>query len=81
MNCRNCKYHQPIPGNAHISCHHPETKGYSALFSLVFVSRAEVKYNELKVVGDKYGVEQGWCIWPVNFDPVWIKECSGYEKL
>ena len=26
------------------------------------------------------GVRNGWAVWPVNFDPVWLVRCTGYEK-
>ena len=32
------------------------------------------------VVGDSHGIKMGWFYWPYNFDPVWLKECDGFEK-
>jgi hypothetical protein len=28
----------------------------------------------------KHGVEQGWCWWPHNFDPIWINSCDGFKE-
>ena len=29
--------------------------------------------------GDEYGIEKGWFIYPLNFDPTWkLKQCSMY---
>lgn len=35
---------------------------------------------EAKVVGDRYGREEGWFMWPLNFDPVWLISCTGFAK-
>lgn len=33
------------------------------------------------MTGDKYGMSQGWFIYPMLFDPVWkTKFCNNYEK-
>lgn len=29
---------------------------------------------------DPVGVRGGWCFWPLNFDPLWILECSGFKS-
>lgn len=34
---------------------------------------------EAKVGANAYGVAQGWCFWPINFDPLWIISCDGFE--
>ena len=33
-----------------------------------------------KVKGNEYGRREGWFMWPINFDPVWLEECDGFEK-
>ena len=35
---------------------------------------AEVKANE-------HGIVKGWFSWPVNFDPIWLKSCDGFELV
>ena len=32
------------------------------------------------VVGNETGIRGGWFFHPVNFDPVWLESCTGYEK-
>jgi hypothetical protein len=27
------------------------------------------------------GVQSGWCMYPLNFDPIWIEQCTGFEAL
>ena len=33
-----------------------------------------------KVEGDDYGRKSGWFFWPLNFDPVWLESCDGFEQ-
>jgi hypothetical protein len=33
-----------------------------------------------KVVGSMHGIKNGWFFYPVNFDPIWLEECDGYEE-
>lgn len=35
--------------------------------------------NPLGVRGSDHGVKSGWFNWPVNFDPVWLVSCNGFE--
>ena len=34
----------------------------------------------LKVKGNPHGIAHGWFNWPMNFDPVWLKECDGFTE-
>ena len=36
---------------------------------------------EAKVKGHPGGIKDGWFYHPVNFDPVWLLECDGFEQL
>jgi hypothetical protein len=36
--------------------------------------------NDVKVVGNKHGIANGWFNHPFDFDPTWLEECSGFEK-
>ena len=38
------------------------------------------KCSVLNVKGDPYGIRGGWFNHPLNFDPVWLEECNGFEK-
>ena len=33
------------------------------------------------VEGDSYGKRSGWFVWPYNFDPVWLLQCSGFKEI
>lgn len=32
------------------------------------------------VDGDLYGIQGGWFLWPINFDPNWLVNCNGFEQ-
>jgi len=32
------------------------------------------------VVGDERRIKKGWSSWPLNFDPMWLKSCNGFEQ-
>lgn len=34
---------------------------------------------ELHIRAAELGVRKGWFVWPVNFDPVWLENCDGFE--
>lgn len=33
-----------------------------------------------KVTGDKTAMVKDYFFWPLNFDPVWLKSCDGFEN-
>ena len=35
--------------------------------------------TELNVEGNPHGRRNGWFNWPMNFDPVWLTCCDGFE--
>jgi hypothetical protein len=37
--------------------------------------------RKMKVEGDAHGVRRGWFNWPVDFDPVWLRSCSGFVPV
>jgi hypothetical protein len=63
-NCYTCKWRRPIPGNAHSWCAHPKTSAA----------------DELAIRGNQHGIQHGWFFWPIDFDPVWLENCTGYEE-
>ena len=65
LNCYKCKYRRRIPGDAHSKCSHPD---------------ADIKENKLNIEANYHGIRNGWFYWPLNFDPVWLENCDGFEK-
>jgi hypothetical protein len=35
--------------------------------------------HDAKVAGDSHGIRMGWFMWPLNYDPVWLKSCAGFS--
>lgn len=31
------------------------------------------------VRADPAGIQAGWCFWPLNFDPQWVRECNSFS--
>ena len=36
--------------------------------------------SHARVVGYTHGISRGWFQWPLNFDPAWLKYCTGFEQ-
>ena len=76
-NCYDCKYRGTIPGDAHSCCKYPGTE--TGL--LDFFTEANMKLlKELKIKANPHGVRNGWFMWPINFDPVWLENCEGFKQ-
>ena len=58
--CYTCPYREQVPGSAHSACKAIEN-------NLGEAAKTLIKF-------DLHGVRNGWCFWPLNFDPVWV-EC------
>lgn len=84
-NCYACVYRGVVPGDAHSCCLHPEVKKVIADPSDPFTGLASLLTGQmmkavltLRIKGDEHGISNGWFMWPVNFDPVWLEHCDGY---
>lgn len=31
------------------------------------------------VIGDKWGIDNDWFYWPINFDPIWLLYCNSFK--
>jgi len=72
--CYKCKYRGSIPGDAHSCCNYPGNKtGILDMFRQTSNNRAK-----LNIKANPYGAKNGWFMWPVNFDPVWLENCNGF---
>ena len=42
---------------------------------------AHIKCNNINAVvkGNEHGKRNGWFLWPMNFDPVWLISCDGFS--
>lgn len=76
-NCYECKWRGDLLGDCHSKCEHPVATGPQGL-AACFVP--ELAKAILGVVGSSHGRRRGWFSWPLNFDPVWLESCNGFEK-
>lgn len=73
--CYKCKYRGDLPGDTHSCCQYPGNK--IGMFD--FFSEENTKNIEkLNIKADSHGVRNGWFMWPVNFDPIWLLNCDGF---
>ena len=73
--CYKCKYRGSVPGDAHSCCQYLGNK--TGLFDF-FDPDNILAAHKLHIQADPYGVKCGWFLWPVNFDPVWLRNCDGF---
>lgn len=75
--CYECPYREQVPGSAHSKCKIIKNDVIAISISMK-VARGEVtkiaNYEGHSIEFHPHGVANGWCMWPVNFDPVWV-EC------
>lgn len=79
-NCHSCQFKKSIPGNAHISCGHPEInhRGINLLiFGQVLVGNGNILKDHLGFTFNPRGVQSGWCNFPMEYDPIWLEgDCN-----
>ena len=68
-NCYACRHRRSISGDAHSLCAHPNALAAAAGIPVMTVK------------GHPHGIRSGWFVFPFNFDPVWLLECSGFEAV
>lgn len=78
-NCYSCSLRRNVPGSAHSSCNLAavfDGPGELIQAMQVFIHKGRIAGVE----GNPYGIKNGWCNWPLDFDPVWI-ECSYHQEI
>lgn len=73
--CYKCKYRGDLPGNTHSCCRYPGNE--TGMFDF-FSEENSKNIEKLNVKADSYGVRNGWFMWPINFDPIWLINCDGF---
>ena len=88
-NCYDCIHRRSLAGDAHSACHHPAFEKVhdepllkiAALFASVQRQPPfQFKSKACVVVGSEHGIRSGWFNHPLNFDPVWLESCNGFES-
>jgi len=80
-NCYECKHRGTIPGDCHSTCRHPIVGANDFMEAIMKVASGDIKeaLDKLEIQIDPYGFRMGWAYWPAGFDPIWIKNCNGFE--
>src|SRR3954468_14649275 len=76
VSCYNCKHRGPVVGSCHSECNHP-TLG-DGLVKAILVLDSKLLNGIVDM--DPHGVKMGWCNYPIDFDPTWIKQCKLFEE-
>lgn len=85
--CHECKHMRTIPGNCHVRCAHPSIKSdvddnpLLALASLCGGAGPTELPKELNIKASQTGINGGWFMFPLNFDPTWLMNCDGFEEV
>jgi hypothetical protein len=79
--CYQCPHRTEVPGSAHSQCNILKNINISFLIAQKVSSGDILGFNDdingegkTMIEFDPHGVRNGWCMWPINFDPVWV-EC------
>jgi hypothetical protein len=88
--CYKCRWRGHVPGSAHSNCCHPYNNSFSTNPELqLYAIFASVGRVDLPAMADKrlgikanpYGIRSGWFHYPFDFDPTWLENCNGFEKI
>lgn len=74
--CYKCKYRGNVPGDAHSCCRYP---GNNTNLFAMFEPSNLLQAIKLDIKAIRHGFECGWFMWPVNYDPVWLLNCTGFS--
>lgn len=75
--CYKCVYRRHIPGDHHTCCAYPGT--ITGLFDFFSLKNFELA-QKLNISANPHGVKNGWFLWPINFDPIWLENCDGFLR-
>ena len=82
-NCYECKYRGCADYSAHSTCNHPRVNDLVlkilALHCLTMGIRKGA-IADLNISYNNHGFKNGWFYWPLNYDPVWLETCDGFEN-
>jgi len=83
-NCYECKHRGGVDYSHHSSCKHPILStvpggDFLPLFWMLKGLKSPFE-KRLNVTYSQHGFNNGWFFWPMNFDPVWLETCDGFEQ-
>jgi hypothetical protein len=91
-NCYNCKFRGSVVGSAHSRCraiteNSSNKEKAMELEILLATGKYEMSLSD-NVTGEsrpivklnEHGVKNGWAVWPINFDPIWVEDCAFFKE-
>ena len=95
--CRTCRFDggiAPMSGH-HRVCTWPDGAYYYRTAALALHAQVAGKATELPVLRIRandeaktpvielqtHGIKEGWCYWPLNYDPVWVHTCHAWQPM
>jgi hypothetical protein len=74
-----------VTGSAHSECGlldnvHIEKRLRISMNPNSFYIRRTGEKEDL-IIFNQHGINKGWCAWPINFDPVWVKCEIPFEMM
>jgi hypothetical protein len=87
-NCYECKHRGSVAGDAHSCCRHPEVSKVvdvsMGMFGIALMysnpNKINVLAQKMDITAEPHGIQNGWFVWPFNFDPTWLHSCNGFDK-
>jgi len=75
--CYKCPNRRPAIGSAHSECGLLDevdilTRISISISPASFTIKEEATGKSL-ITFNPHGIKNGWCAWPLNFDPTWVK--------
>ena len=78
--CYSCKYSEKLSYSCHLQCNHPFVKNENMIYALLN-TMGKLTYNPLNIKLNSHGVKNGWATFPIDFDPIWLENCDGFEQV
>jgi len=84
--CYQCAHRGPVRNSRHSSCHHPIAEDltrrdlHRVMNGIITENKIPWLYDDLHVEFADQGIAQGYVLWPFNFDPIWLIQCTGFEE-
>lgn len=81
--CYQCKYRQNIPGDCHSSCNAPVVSQETKIKVMLMVTNGldQIVTDVTGLSFEKYAISNGWCNFPLNYDPIWVSGDCKLKKL
>ena len=78
--CYKCKYRSNVPGDRHSQCLYPGNEDTLLTMFGIHTKNNVNNAIQLNIMAAAHGVSKGWFNWPMNFDPIWLRNCDGFQS-